>query len=37
MYDTGPGPVNGEKGYCAWILLIPLLGVILGVGRVLLV
>ncbi len=30
MYDTGPGPKPGEKGYCAWILLIPLLGLILG-------
>ena len=31
MYDTGPGPNKGEKGYCSWIIVvIPLLGAILG-------
>lgn len=30
MYDTGPGPNKGEKGYCSWVIVvIPLLGAIL--------
>lgn len=30
MYDTGPGPNKGEKGYCSWIIVVlPLLGALL--------